>query len=122
MSSEGTLTNLAKNIETSKHKDLIYGGLFLFSQFLEGKPVETKHLIEPIQKSIKVLGEDIEKQMITSAEDSEEVLRINRFFGKCVKRKMFLAAGEDIEEEEKEQLKDDTKYLLEQFLKSLELL
>lgn len=122
---EETLKNLSNAIEDSKYKDLISEGLFFFSQCLEGKPVETDRLIEPIQKSIKILGEDIEKQMVeasTTSDNNEEMLCVNRLIGKSLKRKIFLLSGEDIEEEEKEQIKEDSKHLLEYLLKNLELL
>jgi len=121
LSKDSTLINLTKSIDSSKHKDLIWEGSYLFSQFLEGKPVETERLMAPAQKSLKVVGEDLEKQMLSNSDDNEEGLRMNRFVGKCMKRKMFMAAGEDIDEKEKDQLKDDTKYLMEHLLKCLDL-
>ena len=119
---EGTLRSLAKSIETSKHKDLLCEGFVLFSHFLEGKPLQTERLVEPLQKSAKVLGEDLEKQMISMADDNEEDLRLQRFVGKCLKKELLALVGEHLTEEEQEVWKEDKKYLVEALIQNFDLL
>jgi len=122
---QDTIESLSNALEGSKYKDLISEGLFLFSQCLEGKPMETKRLLEPVQKTMRILGEDIEEEMsksYTTSDGKDNVVGTctNRLIGKMIKREMYLLSGEDVEEEEKTQMKQDGKQLFDYLLKILE--
>jgi len=122
---QDTFKSLSDAIEDSKYKDLISEGLFLLSQCLEGKPVETERLLEPVQKTMRILGEDIEEEMGKPSKTSDGKDNVvgtcaNRLIGKMIKREMYLISGEDVEEEEKTQMKQDGKQLFDYLLKSLE--
>ena len=118
---QDTIESLSNALEGSKYKDIISEGLFLFSQCLEGKPMETERLLEPVQKTMRILGEDIEEEMSKSyGKDNVVGTCTNRLIGKMIKREMYLLSGEDVEEEEKRQMKQDGKQLFDCLLKILE--
>jgi len=121
MEVEDVLKNLASSIEESRHKDLICGGLALFSDFLQGKELEFDKLREPIRSSTKIVAHDIEQQMLHTADDNEDSLRLHRCIGKCMKKELLESVGESLTEDEKQQYKDDKKLLIESFVDSCNL-
>jgi len=116
MEVEDVLKNLASSIEESRHKELVCGGLALFSDFLQGKELEFNKLREPIRSSTKIIANDIEQQMLRIADDTEDNLHLHRYAGKCMKKKLLEAVGESLTEEENQQYKDDKKMLIESFV------
>nr|QBK92015.1 MAG: hypothetical protein LCPAC304_03580 [Pithovirus LCPAC304] len=119
METEDIVTGLTHAIDQSPHKALICGGLSLFVDFLEGKTVDFEKLKEPIQTSTKIIAEDLEEQLLQTSDDTKEGLVIHRCFGKCMKRELLNVIGESLTEEEKKQLKEDKKYLIERLVENI---
>lgn len=113
MEVEDVLKNLASSIEESKHKELICGGLALFSDFLQGRELEFDKLREPIRSSTKIVAHDIEQQMLRTADDTEDSLRLHRCIGKYMKKELLESVGDSLTKEEKQQYNADKKLLIE---------
>lgn len=110
MEQSDVLSELGKAIDKSQHKSLIYAGIELFSDFLEGNPVYLEKLNEPIKTSTKIYADSVEQDMLKHANTEDEARNaMTRYCGKHMKKMLLQCVGEDLTEEEEKQLKEDRK-------------